>query len=65
MSCTDIATDLSSEFGGIRGFSPRNVRRWCLEQGLLREFCPDSRLEAEVFQGISEVGSVVLLSPLE
>ena len=38
-----------------RGF-PRNVRRWCAEQGLVRDFCPDSQLEVEVAEGILEVG---------
>ncbi len=37
-------------------FSERNVRRWCAEQGLVMDFCPDSQLEVEVANGIAEVG---------
>ena len=56
MSCGDIATALCTQFGTTRGFSERNVRRWCAEQGLVRDFCPDSQLEVEVAEGILEVG---------
>uniref|UniRef100_A0A1A8QU98 Si:ch211-227p7.1 n=2 Tax=Nothobranchius rachovii TaxID=451742 RepID=A0A1A8QU98_9TELE len=58
MSCGDIAAALCHEFGTARrGFSERNVRRWCAEQGLVEEFCPDNRLEIEIAQSISETGS--------
>ncbi|CAL8270603.1 unnamed protein product [Arctogadus glacialis] len=57
MSCGDIATALCTQFGTTRGFSERNVRRWCAEQGLVRDFCPDSQLEVEVAEGILETGS--------
>ncbi|CAL8375253.1 unnamed protein product [Gadus morhua 'NCC'] len=56
MSCGDIATALCTQFGTTRGFSERNVRRWCAEQGLVRDFCPDSQLEVEVAEGILETG---------
>ena len=35
MSCGDIAAALGSQFGTIRGFSERSVRRWCAQQGLV------------------------------
>ena len=53
-SCSDIAAALCTQFGTARGFSDRNVRRWCAEQGLVREFCPDSQLEVAVAEGINE-----------
>ena len=56
-SCSDIAGELVSTFGNQRGFSERNVQRWCAEHGLAaRDFCPDSRLEYEAARGIAEVG---------
>ena len=56
MSCGDIAAALCTQFGTTQGFSERNVRRWCADQGLVRDFCPDSQLEVEVAEGIHKVG---------
>ncbi len=56
LTCGDIAAALCTQFGTRRGFSERNVRRWCAEQGLVMDFCPDSQLEVEVANGIAEVG---------
>ncbi|XP_030607636.1 uncharacterized protein LOC115795729 isoform X2 [Archocentrus centrarchus] len=55
--CSEIASMLCTHFGTRRGFSERNVRRWCAEQGLLTQFCSDSQLEVEVAEGIAETGS--------
>ncbi len=56
LTCGDIAAALCTQFGTRQGFSERNVRRWCAEQGLVMDFCPDSQLEVEVANGIAEVG---------
>ncbi|XP_030287100.1 uncharacterized protein LOC115590006 [Sparus aurata] len=57
MSCGDIAAALTDHFGLLRGFSERNVSRWCSEQGLgVKDFCPDRRLEGEVAKAIEETG---------
>lgn len=59
MSCGNTAAALADHFGILRGFSERNVRRWCSEQGLgAKDFCPDSRLECKVGKAIEEVGMV-------
>lgn len=56
MACADIAAALTGHFGSLRGFSERNVRRWCTEQGLgAKDFCPDRQLESEVAKAIEEV----------
>ncbi|XP_060759597.1 uncharacterized protein LOC132886813 [Neoarius graeffei] len=58
MACADIAAALTGHFGSLRGFSERNVRRWCKEQGLgAKDFCPDRQLESEVAKAIEETGS--------
>ncbi|KAA8590524.1 hypothetical protein FQN60_014458 [Etheostoma spectabile] len=54
MSCGDVAAALGSQFRPLRGFSGRSVRRWCAEQGLVRDFCPDSQLEVEIADSIAE-----------
>ena len=65
MSCGDIAAALTDHFGLLRGFSERNVSRWCSEQGLgVKDFCPDRRLEGEVVKAIEEVGQSLSLSNL-
>ncbi|KAK0139801.1 hypothetical protein N1851_023290 [Merluccius polli] len=59
MTCSDIVNNLVAQFGSQRGFSERNVRRWCAEQGLVnKDLCPESHLEAVVAQGIVEVGDL-------
>ena len=60
MSCGDIAAALCAQFGTARGFSDRNVRRWCAQQGLVRDYCSDSQLELAVAEGINEVGLLSL-----
>lgn len=40
-SCVDIDAALCTQFGRTQGSSERNVvRRWCSEQGLVRDFWP-------------------------
>ena len=56
MSCADIAHDLATEFGEMRGFSARNICRRCQQQGLRKDVCSDDQLQAAVAQGIVEVG---------
>lgn len=63
MSCCEITAALWTQFGMRRGFSERNVRRWCAERGLVRDFCPNSQLAVEVAQGIAEVRLVIFNYP--
>ncbi len=65
MSCSEIAAALCTQFGMRRGFSERNVRRWCAERGLVRDFCPDSQLAVEVAQGIAEVRLIIFYTRLQ
>ena len=60
MYCGDITTALCTQFGTTQGFSERNVRRWCAKQGLVRDFCPDSQLEVEIAESITEVGFFII-----
>ncbi|XP_051231383.1 uncharacterized protein LOC127349562 [Dicentrarchus labrax] len=44
------------ESGGTRGFSARNVRRFCAENGSSLMGLPDAHLELEVAKAITEMG---------
>lgn len=53
LSSTDISANLIQ--GHERGFTARNVRKYCTENGISLKL-PSARLELEVAQAITEVG---------
>jgi len=55
LSSAEISARISHQSGGGRGFSARNVRRFCAENGLRLMGLPDAHLELEVAKAITEV----------
>ena len=54
LSSTEISARLVHESCGGRGFSARNVRRFCAENGVRLMGIPDAHLEFEVAKAITE-----------
>ncbi|XP_073326353.1 uncharacterized protein [Pagrus major] len=56
LSSSEISARISVESGGRRGFSARNVRRFCAENGVNLMGLPEEHLELEVAKAIAETG---------
>ena len=54
LSWSEISA-ISVESGGGRGFSARNVRKFCAENGANLRGLPEEHLELEVAKAIAEV----------
>jgi hypothetical protein len=55
LSSSEISSRISVESGGGRGFSARNVRKFCAENGANLRGLLEERLELEVAKAIAEV----------
>ena len=54
-----IAEKLQKTYGHLRGFSERNVRKYCADNDIRSgEFVSDDRLEFEVEKAVHEVGQL-------
>ncbi|XP_060782698.1 uncharacterized protein LOC132889896 [Neoarius graeffei] len=56
LSSSKISARISEVSGGGRGFSARNVRRFCAENGVNLMGLPEEHLELEVAKAITETG---------
>ncbi|XP_060755373.1 uncharacterized protein LOC132866575 [Neoarius graeffei] len=56
LSSSEISALISEVSGGGRGFSARNVRRFCAENGVNLMGLPEEHLELEVAKAITETG---------
>ena len=55
LSSAEISARISQESGGGRGFSERNVRKFCADHGCSLMGLSDAHLELEVAKAITEV----------
>lgn len=55
LSSSEISASISVESAGGRGFSARNVRKFCAENGVNLRGLPEEHLELEVAKAIAEV----------
>lgn len=55
LSSSEISVRISAESGGGRGFSARNVRKFCAENSVNLMGLPEEHLELEVAKAIAEV----------
>ncbi|KAL2095613.1 hypothetical protein ACEWY4_007761 [Coilia grayii] len=56
LSSSEISARISVESGGGRGFSARNVRKFCAENGVKLRGLPEEQLELEVAKAIAKTG---------
>ncbi|XP_033470470.2 uncharacterized protein LOC117249161 [Epinephelus lanceolatus] len=56
LSSAEISARISQESGGGRGFSERNVRKFCADHGCSLMGLSDAHLELEVAKAITETG---------
>lgn len=62
LSSSEISARISEVSGGGRGFSARNVRRFCAENGVNLMGLPEEHLELEVAKAITEVRKLTFSS---
>lgn len=55
LSSSEISARISVESGGGRGFSARNVRKYCADNCVNLRGLPEEHLELEVAKAIAEV----------